>query len=92
MSDYTTIEKYILDDVQAALENDESELAALREENNRLKQDNREMVEIVEDFVNEGKMIYKRYYICQKRGVLRCLCFECVQERSRAAVEKHRST
>lgn len=38
MSDYTTLPTYIIDDVQAAIENSDSEIAALRAENEGLKE------------------------------------------------------
>jgi hypothetical protein len=50
--------------------------------------DKRELMEALEDYVTEGKMIY--VYVCQKGIMAHCRCSACVKERGQAAISNHK--
>ena len=72
------------------IESNEKDLTALRAENDRLKEDKRELVEALNDTIL-AYQYGRNYFSCQKiwpeKG--RCLCNGCVTTRSKIAVAKH---
>ena len=77
MSEYTTVETHILNDLQAAAENLLNKYNALRAENDQLRSSKRELVEALENL-----------YHHVKNGQEHQCCIYCANVK--AAIAKHR--